>query len=102
MTDLTTWLLEQIAADEQAATAELERVREWTAATFGAGMTVNRWQASLGSPARVLAQCAAHKAIVERYLYLVDHGDTTGYDHTLRALASIWAAAEGWDERWAL
>lgn len=50
-------------------------------------------------PARVLAQCKAHRTIVE---YATDqHTGGIEFDEILRALASIYADREGFDPRWA-
>jgi hypothetical protein len=64
-------------------------------------------------PARVLAQCAALRAVVEQYHRWRDPADrhilaqderlvVVALETTLRALASIWAEHDEWREEWAL
>lgn len=61
------------------------------------------------NPARVLAGVAAKRRVLELHRAEVGGGvDDCGFNcrggrcQTLRALASEWAGAEGWDEGWAL
>ena len=52
-------------------------------------------------PARILDECAAKRAIVERYSYLYHYGDGGGLAFDLRALASVYAAHEDYRDQWA-
>lgn len=109
---LTDWLTQQLDADE----AEINRGRSHN----GGGTYANdNYGCLLVDPAHVLAQVAAHRAIVEmhreHYVEWVDvEGDdrfawscTSGCDPedgypcpTLRALAAIYADRDGWREEW--
>jgi len=107
MTDLTTWLLSQIDADEAVAVEGVETLGDWAedSADLDAGALL--WQAK-----RTLAQCAAHRRIVELHSPEVDacppmdtSDDAAFYDSwcpTLRAIAGIYADRPGFREEWAL
>ncbi|HEY8664630.1 MAG TPA: DUF6221 family protein [Propionibacteriaceae bacterium] len=121
MTDLAAWLLEQIAEDEAVARGVL--TQRWDAISFHDEARddvphIVRW-----SPARVLAECAAKRALVELHS---DGGQSDGYtgagyggvDHaclecgsfgeygvawpcsTLRALAQPYRDRPGWRDEW--
>ena len=119
---LTAWLLEQIAADEEVARDALAEpvygVGRYgdTAADEVIGMGYNEGCADVGMehfqrwmPARVLAECAAKRRIVEEHAnygdmcrkcmhqtpYLEMTADTYPCG-TLRALASVYADRPGW------
>lgn len=51
---------------------------------------------------RILATCKAHRAIVERYQWLSENGDTGNLMEAIRALASVWADHEAYDGSWAV
>lgn len=100
---LADWLLERIAEDErrwaaEKATVSDKRVRR---------MFLNSAEYLVVDPARVLAQCAAHRAIVEEHRLDGDVCAMCGWQDergcpTLRALASIYRDHEGFREEWAL
>lgn len=115
---LTEWLLEQIEADEAMARAVLTARFGWASVDFhGAECAAHgaRWD-----PARVLAECAAKRAIVEMWAEAVTDDDgtddseetlrfTIDEQHTgvvvalrdvIRALASVYADRPGWQEEW--
>lgn len=139
---LTTWLLEQIAADETVArgayrdSVDDEGVchEDWTATTTAvmwgdlpaiAGLEADYLADHIAThdPERVLAQCAAFRAIVDEHrdgnadsrwegdpdplpAYCTVCHDYTRHDAaawpcpTLRALASIYKDRPGWQEAW--
>jgi len=102
MTDLAAWLLEQIAEDERVARdagADAMMGGRWKAYPEGA---YNELQSTvLASSRRVLAECAAKRAIVERYVYLADHGDSGDARWVLAALAQPYRDRPGWRDEWA-
>lgn len=57
---------------------------------------------ALNDPARVLAECAAKRAIVERYAYLLDHGDSGDYRWVLPMLAQPDANHPDFKPEWRL
>jgi hypothetical protein len=105
-TPLASWLLDRIEADEAAARAvpatETYRV-ESSAAGASPWLLADHYRRH--DPARVLAQCAAYRRIVELH-----HEGPAGSCETcsgeylpcstLRALASIYADAPGFREEW--
>lgn len=119
MIDLAAWLLEQIAEDEAVARA-VDTIAPWTARRIHTGegelvpFGLDLWIAdaihiATFDPARVLAECAAKRAIV------AIHGSTeSGYgpgyecsadmnDYpclTLRLLAAPFADRPGFDSAW--
>ena len=101
MTDLTAFLLARIAEDEAAARAD--HLFGCDGDHEGARCTCveikPRWRQH---PARVLATCAAYKAIVERYQRLAEHGDSGDARWVLPALASIWGDHPAYDTAWRL
>ena len=137
MSDLAAWLLAQIEEDERLANVAGRYVMEWKATEFevGGGSYASVCESSdYGSdplehiarhdPARVLAECAAKRAIVARHS---DGGCPVGWtkdvyggvDHaclecgtfdeygvawpcpTLRILAQPYCDREGWRDEWA-
>jgi hypothetical protein len=136
MSDLTDWLLAQIAADEAVARAAAEEsAPEWEHAYhLGSGQiqTANKVgqpgyqyhqsvthdyeglsdsvdpaagvHIATHDPARILAECAAKRAIVGLDICTacqVEMQPCHHRDDTLRALASVYADREGYDEGWA-
>jgi len=107
MTDLAAWLLEQVDADEAEARGVL--TQRWDAISFHDEARddiphIVRW-----SPARVLAECAAKRRLVQQ-LQEVSYGDGPESDsiHGQRQ-ALEWAVAflaqpyrdrEGWRDEW--
>lgn len=103
-TTLTAFLLEAIAADE----AEADQIHEVDCDLIRNGRVdpTFGWTCDCDVPARILATCAAHRAIVNQA------GDilaATGWDYvdapvlaefTLRALASVYADRDGFDASW--
>lgn len=107
--DLAAFLLAMIAEDEEGA----RRESVWP---NGAPKTEQDWQyvagqadsmlVSMFSPARVLADCEARRAIVERLAAVVD--DTINYDDMARNLADdilrllglSYSARPGYREEW--
>lgn len=102
MTDLTTWLLAQIAAEEERARAERERRDEWYREYGGrAAIAVTEWDIA-NDPAATLRRCAALREVINVARYAPDGPDGWGYRRTLRTLASIYADADGYDPSWRL
>lgn len=115
MSDLTEWLLACIAEDESAAHYALSRddggALDYAGQWYGAIKHAERWE-----PARVLAVCKAHWAIVETYVDAVgaDDNETDTEEHwatsraraelhgVVKMLATIYAGRPGWREGWAL
>jgi hypothetical protein len=125
--DLASWLLEQIAADEQVARAAISEGKPYFAvkgwASFDADLgdyVMFDWPPGSGEapdvslPARVLAECEAKRRIIE--LHDRPHECST-YDHngdidnctwvlqsedcsTVRLLALPYADRPGYDESW--
>lgn len=106
MTDLASWLLARIAEDEAAA-------REDPHPSFDPGPLL--WYIDYGdiriSTARVLAECAAKRAIVDDYreaeqLCGRDHNEAgwsaaaSALERVVHLLAQPYAGADGWDEAW--
>jgi len=121
MTDLAAWLIDAIAADERVARAVMDwheapiahnlpwhttpgdpRVIAWglTCVAAASDRVVSEFIAR-HDPARVLAECAAKRAVVERYVYLADHGDSGDARWVLAALAQPYRDREGWRDEWA-
>jgi hypothetical protein len=126
MTNLTTWLLAQIAAEEERARAERERRDEWYREYGGrAGIAVTEWDIA-NDPAATLRRCAAYRAIMDAHTTPFDaaaeiiEGSGEEWEHltddttvltrcqhrhnraTLRAIATIYADADGYDPSWRL
>lgn len=121
MSDLASWLLEQITEDERVI-AEIEDsdddARESRGATEGLAWInpSNQWNDTwrLTIPAsRVLAECAAKRAIIEEHGAMVMPYAESGYIHhcaecatefapcrTLRHLATAYADRPGYREEW--
>jgi hypothetical protein len=138
---LAAWLLEQIEADEAVARAAIsagsprwevrgERVEvagyvgEWDAFSctivFDEGSPSADQAAHIArhDPARVLAECAAKRRIVDRAEHVREQIESLRYDegedqttlataayelaHSMRALASVYADAPGWRSEWSL
>jgi hypothetical protein len=109
---LTDFLLQRIAEDEAVARAAISATGEspWQASSYRVvvddGFEVA--DASVPSathiarhdPARVLAECAAKRAIVE--CATDQHTGGIEFDSILRALASVYADHESFDPRWTL
>ena len=112
MTDLAAFLLEQIAADEAAASRGR---RHNDASTYAS----DNYGCLLVDPAHVLAVCAAHRAIVEEWVEFRTIADATaadaplsrayaqsgvvkGLERAVTHLASIYADRDGWRDEWAL
>lgn len=106
---LADFILARVSEDEAAAKAASDRQRVTWATTADTAASVAGADAGLfilfHDPARVLAQCAAVRAIVaeavERLHVLTDGRGTQDRSHTLRHLAAIWADHEAYDEGWA-
>lgn len=106
---LAAWLLAALAEDEAAALHHQSLGADFIG--YDTGAKGDGWAGSAGEydPARVLAQVAAHRAIVE--LHASGPWDSACSDQvwdvrpddcpTLRALASIYADRAGFDPRWA-
>lgn len=130
-TSLAAWLLEQIEADEAMARANLwlnweaarcEKDLKWWVGSPEVGDLYPTGYVGNGDsgpaaahiarhdPARVLAQCKAHRAIVERYQFIAAAGGETtelawhehGLFEAVGHLASIYADRPGFDTRWAV
>jgi hypothetical protein len=129
---LTAWLLERIAEDEAVALAAgADGAASWTVpdpiresgrvvsdratVTYDEGSPTaeDATHIARNDPARVLATCKAHRAIVEEYVkeqWVIEQGHRTDWtmagqaarETTIRALASIYADHESFDPRWAL
>ena len=52
------------------------------------------------NPARVLAECAAKRAIVERWLHLIEHGDAGSFEWVAKALAWAYRDHTDFDPAW--
>ena len=121
MSDLTDWLLACIAAEESAANAvengpgEIQRTYYDRLGVSTSDGEFHRAYLTI-DPARVLAVCKAHRAIVEGHTpkhgecrVCFDRDYCTAGDYvfedwpcpTLRAIASIYADRPGWREEWA-
>lgn len=114
---ITAFILERIAEDEAVAMAAIPASSaNWTPQSYRV-IADGEWEVAEASvpsathiarndPARVLATCKAHRAIVEAAIVTLDMfrgGTACDLAHTsLRALASIWADHDSYDERWAL
>jgi len=85
MTDLAAWLLAVIDNDE------------WNARQDRVSAEVDGWEWYV---LRVLAECAAKRAIVERYVYLAGHGDSGDARWVLAALALPYADRPGYRAEW--
>lgn len=120
----TAWLLAQIAADEAAAQAaspgpwhanpesdEVLAVDDITVcdafALSGPQLRATTTHIATHDPARVLAQCAAFRAIVElhepgggAWCTSACESESPAGCGTLRALAGIFADRDGWQEAW--
>lgn len=115
---LTEWLLEQVAEDERLASDEVLRLagESFVASPFYLGDAP-------GNPARVLAECAAKRQIIELHLAghrpgddrcwycqsdcRVEHGEAmatweTWPCPTLRIMASVYADRPGFQPEWAV
>jgi hypothetical protein len=133
MTDLVTWLTQQLDHDERVAQTVLDRYvdvrdgsRYWPLPSVEARFHDADPEIAAGlelikanGPARVLRQVAAHRRIlaacietrgrrdhwaevgVERFLDR-GHIELEVFGYALRALASIYAAREGYDAAWAV
>jgi len=118
MTDLAVWLLEQINADEREARdagADAMMGSRWKAYPEAA---YNELQTTaLTSCRRVLAECAAKRAIIEwvriEYGPMSDAGDPDGYGgderwvrddepELLRILAQPYRDRPGWRDEWSV
>jgi len=107
-TSLTSWLLAQIAQDEERAASAVGRGIVWPRLAdivaehdVQSGWHVVRWH-----PARVLAECEAKRRIVEEHegdgqlcTGLIDRDDSRAC-LTLRYLATVYADAPGFREEW--
>lgn len=108
-TDPTAWLLGQVDEDERIAQAAPRR--DWTVYLAGDSDTGELTEQRVldhvarHDPARVLAEVAAKRAILD----LHDQGDKADECAicfavwpcgTLRALATVYADRDGYDERW--
>lgn len=110
---LSAFVLARIAEDEAIALDALEPTFGATP-TFYTGMSAYRDDWGLFTfhvpVERVLATCKAHRAIVEGHRETWAPSDPPDYmdgvwaseDHTIRALASIWADHPEYDSRWSL
>jgi hypothetical protein len=116
--DLVSWLLEQVTADEQIARAVLgdyaQHQRHWDVSSTGVvelrdpgleGALVTgdgpvAWHIATWDPARVLAECNAKRRIVERYAFLLEHGDSGDARWVLPLLAEPYADRPGYQENW--
>lgn len=97
---ITDFLLARIAEDEAAAQAEQSAVEYLSEPPH--------WPA--GWPARVLAECAAKRAIVAEWedtdtgetwlLEGADAGYALAIDHAVRALAAVYADHPGYLDEW--
>ncbi len=110
--DLAAWLLEQIAEDERVAQAAIARTRRWPATdapwvkarahsdNLGAGIAVlDHLQATFANPARVLAECAAKRAVVEA-LDGEWSDDRIGLERAVHLLAQPYRDRPGWRDEW--
>ena len=101
MTDLAAWLLEQVDADEAEARGVL--TQRWDAISFHDEASddiphIVRW-----SPARVLAECAAKRRIVEtvdRDLRMAEFPVQRFAVWVLYQLAQPYRGREGWCDEW--
>jgi hypothetical protein len=116
---LAHWLNSQLDADEAAARAAASEGRA-VLGTHGMGLTAWDRFEDRHDPARVLAQVAAVRRVMELHqrrswsmppqqgrqvLYTDDRcscGSASNPCPTLRALASMYAGADGWRSEWAL
>jgi hypothetical protein len=62
--------------------------------------TSSAWEPTLIDPARVLAQCAAVRKIVEDTIALDGEYAGIGLSAAVRALAPIWSDHPDWREEW--
>jgi hypothetical protein len=134
VTDLATWLLDRIAEDEAVARAAdpgpwkgdtsvksvcvvFDRDGEWITNVVGRqiprGLVAfdqdvpNTAHIARHDPARVLAECAAKRRIVNAWLLAESYTGSEvndalfhGLDRTLRLLALPYAACDGYDPSW--
>lgn len=96
MIRLTEFLLARIAEDEEQ--AEVCRVMGWVPA--------KKYELTAVGPARILAECAAKRALVEAagaYSPELEHGDNGewAFDITLRTLAAVYADHPDYQPNWA-
>ena len=108
MTELPDFLLRQIAADEKAALEALAHATiyehpkwHWIVAHSDG----SRWCPTTHDPARVLAECAARRAIVELSWHHFGEDDYAwGMEEAKRQilllLAQPYRGAEGWRDEW--
>lgn len=103
MSDLAAFLEARIAEDEAGATLALGGSVSWPTRALSAAerAAVHRAaERAAPDPARVLAVCAAHRRIVERVAANVDDVYSEWTEDILRALASVYAAHEEFQEEW--
>ena len=109
---LTAWLLEQIAVDEALARGHARAVQMSIHIDSG-GTKSSQRPVYVDDKKRMLAECAAKRAIVEEHANLGDmcrkcmhqtpYLEMSADMHpcpTLRALASVYADRPGWREEW--
>lgn len=114
--DLAAWLLADdgpIAEDERVAHdpgwprtwAAIED--QWHTANCAADMAAEGTRCTCGVPARVLAECAAKRAVIEAWFEAADarlpeHDShyAGGLTRALVLLAQPYAGREGWREEW--
>jgi len=120
VTDLAAWLLAQVDTDERVQTAGwVDHVNgEWHRADCETNSAVyGAMSCDCGVPARVLAECAAKRAIIELAEWASadcdqirgewgvssdpDYNDPDTGDLLLRALAAPYRDRPGWRDEWA-
>jgi hypothetical protein len=112
VSELVEFLMARIYEDENAAKARLgscnwRRIgRRLVVTTHGVpiarALSAAADHIARHDPARVLAECAAKRAIVERYVWLHENGDTGGREDDLRALAKVYVDHFEFDSSWAV
>ena len=109
MTDLAAWLLDAITEDEaDAREASDERLWRWS--QHGDMIIADSGHMQRFTPARVLAECAAKRAIVEAFAsslreagergYTAAAAEAAGLWHAMMILAQPYAGRPGYRDEW--